>query len=432
MVNLASWGRLNTRPHTVYTLYDQQQSATLLQQQSQPGLAYGMGRSYGDVCLNPYYAVWHTVGLDRLIYFDEKNGRLKCEAGVLLRDIQRLMIPRGWMLAVTPGTQYVTVGGAIANDVHGKNHHIAGTFGEHITELTLLRTDGTQIICCPTQKADWLYATIGGLGLTGLILTAEIQLKRVAGPWLAVETLPYAQLSDFFTLADESEEQWEYTVSWFDCCSRRGRGLFMRANPLALQTPAPHKIRLSIPFTPPFSLINAYSLPLFNQLYYSLQKKQFGRSIVHYESFFYPLDHVLNWNRLYGPHGFYQYQCVLPQHNRLSATQALLNELSLAHEGSFLAVLKTFGQRPAIGLLSFVQEAGVTLALDFPNKKERSLKLFTRLDAIVKEAQGRLYPAKDARMPPELFAQGYPKLAHFLSYRDAGISSAFSRRLLGS
>jgi len=392
-----------------------------------------MGRSYGDVCLNPQGALWVTTGLDRFIAFDDSTGRLVCEAGVLLRDIQRLAIPRGWILPVTPGTQLVTVGGAIANDVHGKNHHVLGSFGNHVQGLTLIRTDGEIIHCGPNERPDWFAATVGGLGLTGVILQAEIQLRRVAGAWLDTETVPYANLEEFFHLADDSEAEWEHTVSWIDCISGGGgRGLFMRGNPTDLgNRPEPKGRKLTMHIVSPVSLVNKLTLRSFNTTYYHLKKWQAGRSITHYEPFFYPLDNLHQWNRMYGPRGFFQYQSVVPREVGQGAVQAMLKEIARSGDGSFLAVLKTFGSRQPVGMLSFPQP-GVTLALDFPNHGERTHKLFERLDAIVREARGRIYMAKDARMPKELFESGYPRLVDFLNYRDPGISSGLSRRLMGS
>jgi FAD/FMN-containing dehydrogenase len=356
-----------------------------------------------------------------------------CEAGVLLRDIQRLVVPRGWILPVTPGTQLVTVGGAIANDVHGKNHHVLGCFGEHVQNLTLIRTDGEVIQCGPHERADWFAATVGGLGLTGVITQAEIQLRRVASPWLDTETVPFANLDGFFLLADGSEAHWENTASWIDCITRGGgRGLFMRGNPTKVgDRPPPKGRRLTMPVVPPVSLVNRLSLRPFNMAYYRLKKWQAGRAITHYEPFFYPLDNLLEWNRMYGPRGFFQYQSVVPREVGQDAVQTMLKEISRSRDGSFLAVLKTFGNRQPAGMLSFPQP-GVTLALDFPNQGDRTHKLFERLDAIVREAKGRLYPAKDARMPRELFEAGYPRLAEFMKYRDPGISSGLSRRLMGN
>ena len=433
MKAVSSWGRLSAEPHHVFSARDLPALQQTLRHRNSPGVAYGMGRSYGDACLNPGGTLWLTGGLDHFIAFNEDNGRLVCEAGVLLRDIQRLAVPRGWMLPVTPGTQLVTVGGAIANDVHGKNHHVLGSFGDHVLRLTLLRTNGETIECGPHERSDWFAATVGGVGLTGIITQAELQLRRTPGPWLDTETLAYANLDEFFQLADASEAHWEHTVSWIDCISGGGgRGVFMRGNPIVTAPrPLPTAQQRTMPLVSPVSLVNRLSLRPFNMAYYHLKKWRAGRAITHYEAFFYPLDNLLEWNRMYGPRGFFQYQSVVPRAVGRDAIQAMLREIARSGDGSFLAVLKTFGNRQPVGMLSFAQP-GVTLALDFPNHGARTHRLFERLDAIVREAQGRIYLAKDARMPRELFEAGYPRLPEFLPYRDPGISSGLSRRLMGS
>jgi FAD/FMN-containing dehydrogenase len=433
MKKVSSWGRLNACRHNVISLNDPTKVKSMLESGALPGVAFGMGRSYGDVCLNPGAALWVTTGLDHFIAFDHSSGRLVCEAGVILRDIQRLGITHGWMLPVTPGTQMVTVGGAIANDVHGKNHHMRGTFGDCVQGITLVRTDGEMIHCGPDDRPDWFAATVGGLGLTGVILQAEIQLRRVAGPWLQTEMLPYANLDEFFRLADDSEAEWEHTVSWIDCISGGGgRGLFMRGNAADVgKRTEPKGRKLAMPLAPPVSLVNRMTLRPFNMAYYAFKKRQTGLKIAHYEQFFYPLDNLLEWNRIYGPKGFFQYQSVVPREVGKDAVQAMLKEIAHSGDGSFLAVLKTFGDRHPVGMLSFPQP-GVTLALDFPNHGARTHRLFERLDAIVRESGGRIYLAKDARMPRDLFEAGYPRLNEFLRYRDPGISSGLSRRLIGS
>ena len=429
---VSSWGRLSAEPHDVVALNDPAQVAKAVTGAARPGIAHGMGRSYGDVCLNPHGVLWQATGLDHFILFDSNTGLLVCEAGVLLRDIQRMAIPRGWMLPVTPGTQLVTVGGAIANDVHGKNHHAAGSFGDHVQRIRLVRTDGAIIECGPQLQPDWFAATVGGMGLSGVIVEAEIQLRRVAGPWLATETLPYGKLDEFFQLADDSEAQWEHTVAWIDCISgARGRGLFMRGNPTDESRPEPKPRKLAFPLVPPISLVNQLSLRPFNSAYFNLGKWRAGRAVAHYEQFFYPLDNLLDWNRMYGPKGFFQYQCAVPRAAGRDAVQALLAQTARSGNGSFLAVLKTFGDRQPVGMMSFAQP-GVTLSLDFRNQGARTLRLFERLDAVVREAGGRIYPAKDARMPRDLFEAGYPRLSEFVKYRDPGISSGLSRRLMGS
>jgi FAD/FMN-containing dehydrogenase len=429
---VSAWGRLSADLHHVEPLTNPWSLQETLRNRKRWGLPHGMGRSYGDVCLNPGGSLWLTTSLDRFQSFDEKTGRLRVEAGVLLRDIQKAFIPRGWILPVTPGTQMATVGGAIANDVHGKNHHLQGSFGDHVSKIQLARTDGDTQTLSLDENPECFRATLGGLGLTGLITAAEIQLKPVSGPWLESETLPFHGLESFFSFADASEADWEHTVAWIDCLSGiNTRGLFMRAKPARAGDKGKlHKKRSrKIPVVPPVSLVNALTLRPFNEAYFRLGQVNQGSKIVDYIPFFYPLDNLLEWNRMYGPKGFYQYQSVVPREVGLDATKAMLQAITQSGEGSFLAVLKTFGEREAPGLLSFPRP-GVTLALDFPNRGDRTHRLFERLDSIVREARGTLYPAKDARMPRDLFEAGYPHLETFSKHRDPGISSAFSRRVM--
>jgi len=395
-------------------------------------LAHGNARSYGDVCLNPDGGLWLTSGLNKFISFNQDTGLMSCEAGLLLKDIQSLAIPRGWILPVTPGTQLSTVGGAIANDIHGKNHHDKGSFGNHVKRIKLLKTDGSTIECRRELEPEFFFATIGGLGLTGVIVEVEIQLARVSSPWMETEIISYAGIEEFLLLADSSESEWEYTVSWIDCLSgKKASGIFMRANHSQKNYDAsPTKRELEMPFTPPFSLVNKMTLKPFNYLYRRLQESKAGPGRAHYESFFYPLVNLIDWNKMYGPKGFYQYQSVVPRDLGAEALEDMLVAISKSGIGSFLAVLKTFGSPRPLGMLSF-PKPGITLALDFPNQGDKTLKLFDRLDAIVKEAGGRLYPAKDARMSRSMFEAGYPRLNEFLAFRDTGISSAFSRRVMG-
>lgn len=442
-MKVTSWGRLSNDPHHTVMLTNQHSLSTQIQRSS-PGISYGMGRSYGDVCLNPAGALWLTRGLNRFISFDPDTGVLFCEAGMLLKEIQDCLVARGWMLPVTPGTQLITVGGAIANDIHGKNHHVMGTFGEHVIGFRLNRTDGAALDCTRDQHTDMFRATIGGLGLTGVISRVQLQLRRVDSPWLLTDTIAFSNLDDFFALADESEAEWEHTVSWIDCLTGpQTRGIFMRANHASAEalTALPQHQRISgkarrntplnVPLTPPLSVVNKLSLRPFNAAYYAMNARKAGAGVAHYQSFFYPLDKIQNWNRMYGPRGFYQYQCVVPRETAQQAIAELLAIIAAAGEGSFLAVLKTFADRPAAGLLSFPM-AGATLALDFPNKGVATDAFFARLDEIVIHAGGRLYPAKDARMSAQMFAATYPELEKFLALRDPGISSAMSRRLLDS
>jgi FAD/FMN-containing dehydrogenase len=373
-------------------------------------------------------------GLDRYIAFDPGTGILRCEAGVLLSEILELTVPRGWFLAVTPGTKLVTVGGAIANDVHGKSHHRMGTFGCHVRQFELLRSDGTHLLCSPTENPEWYQATIGGLGLTGLILWAEIALKPIANPYIDLETIRYGHLDEFFQLSSESDRDFEYTVSWIDCLARGrslGRGLFMRANHAAALCPdrprAPHR-GFTFPVEPPLSLVNGVTLRAFNFLYYHRQLKKQQRAIVHYDPFFYPLDAIRQWNRLYGRRGFLQYQCVVPFREGAASLQEILGRIAAAGSGSFLAVLKVFGDIASPGLLSFPRP-GITLALDFPNRGRKTLDLLESLDEVVRRAGGAVYPAKDARMSRYSFQQYFPQWEMLQRYRDPHFSSSFWRRV---
>ncbi|MEY3856031.1 MAG: hypothetical protein RJA45_501 [Actinomycetota bacterium] len=397
-------------------------------------LPVGMSKSYGDVALTTGAKAISSLSLNRMIHWDASTGVLQCEAGVLLSDIQRTFVKQGWMLPVTPGTSFVTVGGAVANDVHGKDHHFAGTFGDHVLGLTLYRSDGQVLQCSPAENSEMFRATIGGLGLTGFIATVTLQLRAVAGPYFDSEVIPYANLSEFFALSEETEAQgWQASVSWFDCSTlKAGRGSFTRGNSSARKYAGeaePGGLGLSVPFTPPISLVNKLSLDIFNSAYFELQRKGAGRREVHYREFYYPLDGVGNWNRIYGPKGFFQYQSVVPMPHASEATEEMLSAIKKSGQGSFLAVLKTFGDRKPAGLLSFAR-SGVTLALDFPNRGEKTEQLFKTLDRIVLEAGGTLNPSKDARMSREMFQTGFPGVAEFAKFRDPKISSDFARRVI--
>ncbi len=398
-------------------------------------LPHGNGRSYGDSCLNPGATLLTNRGLDRFIDFDPATGIVRCEAGVTLADILDIALPSGWFLPVTPGTRYATVGGAIANDVHGKNHHRAGTFCHHVRCIELLRSDGSRRQLTPADGSGLFAATAGGLGLTGFITWAELQLRRVPGPWIETESIRFDNLDEFFALSRDSAERFEYTVAWIDCLAKGpnlGRGHFLRGDhaPGDAQAATPSSApRRSMPLVPPVSLVNRLTLRPFNTLYYWRQPARHARHMSHYQSYFYPLDGINHWNRMYGPKGFLQHQCVLPPATARDATAALLGEIARSGRGSFLAVLKEFGDRPSPGLLSFPRP-GTTLALDFPNDGPDLLKMLDRLDHIVSEAGGAVYAAKDARMSPSLFRQAYPAWEEFSRFIDPRFSSGFWRRVM--
>jgi FAD/FMN-containing dehydrogenase len=425
-----SWGRYPKTAHQhVYRPSWNDQVPEILGAAA-PGslLPYGLGRSYGDSCLNDGRQLIDCRRLNRILGFDESTGVLSCESGVSISDILDVFLPRGWFLPVTPGTRFVTVGGAIANDVHGKNHHRAGSFGAHVREIGLHRSDDGLVTCNSEVNSEMLRATIGGLGLTGVIAWADIQLKRVRGPWIDAESIPFQSLKTFLDLSRESDGRFEYTVAWLDCfAGRNARGIFFRSNHSALsgRTTRP-KHGLKLPFALPGWLLNRYAIKAFNTVYYRDHAGR-SRSVVACDSFFYPLDSIRQWNLLYGKNGFLQYQCVIPESN-FEAFEELLDRVALSGMGSFLGVLKQFGSAPPAGMLSFPRP-GVTLALDFAMRGERTLQLLRSLDQIVLESGGALYPAKDARMSPALFDASFPRWRSFVPFIDPKMSSSFWRRV---
>jgi len=429
--HLQSWNRLpKLNPESIYALNDYFVPSSDIT--PYPLIAHGNGRSYGDVCLNDKGTLLHTLHLDRFISFDRTNGILRCESGVTLQEVLNLIVPNGWFLPCTPGTQFATVGGAVANDVHGKNHHDQGSFGHHITAFELRRSTGETLICTPSQNTNMFKATIGGLGLTGLVSWVEIQLMPINNPWMWVESHRFENLDEFWHLNSEAEKQWPYTVSWIDCLASgnsQGRGILFAGQHAANQNymPVYKPSGKKIPIDPPISLVNNLSLRGFNAIYYRQPVKPQG-GLTHYIPYFYPLDAIEDWNRIYGHKGFYQYQCVLPPTSAKEGTSELLDAIAQSGQGSFLAVLKTFGSLESIGMLSFARP-GTTLALDFPNRGQKTIELFKRLDSIVSTAGGALYPAKDARMPSGLFKSGYPQWEEFTNYIDPAFSSHFWQRV---
>ena len=394
-------------------------------------LATGLRRSYGDTCINDDGAVIDMTGLDHVVSFDRANGLLLAEAGISLKTILELAIPAGWFLPVTPGTKFVTLGGAVANDVHGKNHHRAGTIGRWVRRLDLKQSNGSERSLGPEDTTGAFAATIGGLGLTGVITRVALQLVPIAGSGMEVENIPFQNLAEFFALAGESDVTHDYTVAWVDCLaggSSPGRGIFTRARHGTDGGLHVHFARgPSVPVDAPGFLLNRLSLSAFNEIYYRFAGRR-RLATIPLTRFFYPLDAIENWNRLYGRRGFYQYQSVVPPANAEAATAEMLRTIADAGQGSFLAVLKTFGDLPSPGLLSFPMQ-GTTLALDFANRGPQTLALLDRLDAIVREAGGRLYPAKDGRISASMFRAGYPALDRFKPHIDPGMSSAFWRRM---
>ncbi|QDK45331.1 FAD-binding oxidoreductase [Bdellovibrio sp. ZAP7] len=429
-----SWGQYPLA--TDQTLYPFSNRFSLLPKVSASLLPRGLGRSYGDSCLNDHGVLLSSTGLNRYIDFNQETGVLCCEAGVSFDEILQLAVPRGWFLPVTPGTKFITVGGAIANDIHGKNHHIAGNFGHHVSRFEILRSSGERLICSRNENSDLFYATIGGLGLTGFITWVEFNLTKIDSSWIDQEQIQFHSLSEFFEIAAESETGYEYTVAWVDCVSSEKdiRGIFIRGNfakPQATENYKVHKLTSlkNIPVYFPEITLNKFSIRAFNELYFRKNITPRKKNLVHYEPFFYPLDAIHNWNRIYGKRGFLQYQFVVPYKNDSgAAVQKIIQLLNKSQMGSFLAVLKTFGNVPSEGMMSFPKE-GVTLALDFANYGEDLYQVLEECDAIVRSAGGAVYPAKDARMSKESFSAFYPQRKSFEQFIDPQFSSSFWRRV---
>ena len=405
-------------------------------------LPQGLARSYGDACLNDQNVILSTRHLDRIVSFDKASGRLHCESGMSLQQILEVAVPAGWFLPVTPGTRFVTVGGAIANDIHGKNHHRAGTFGRHVLSLTLLRSNGLVARCTPVENGDLFRATIAGLGLTGLILSAEIQLHKISSPFIHVEEIQFRSLDEFRQISKESEERFDYTVAWIDCVSKGSnfsRGIFIRGNHAEAETLPPSfareckkaqrfKALAGVPMDAPDFLLSPTTVRWFNSVYFHKQTEVSRTRITPYGPFFYPLDSVLNWNRVYGKRGFFQFQCVVPSSDDGRGLKQVFQAVVDSGEASFLAVIKEFGSLPSPGMLSFPRP-GTTLCLDFGHRGDRTFKLLSKLENMVRDLGGAMYPAKDATMSAQSFAEFYPRASEFSHFIDPKFSSSFWRRV---
>lgn len=370
----------------------------------------GNGRSYGDAALSD--AIFSTKRLNKFISFDRIEGVLECESGVLLSDILEISVPQGYFLNVTPGTKFISVGGAIASDVHGKNHHAEGCFSEYVISFQLMKANGEVIQCSRQENEEVFWATIGGMGLTGIILSAKIKLKNIESSYIRQESIKAENLDEIFQLFDESED-WTYTVAWIDCLQKGkniGRSILMRGeHALRDELPAslkkePLKVKkknaLSVPFYFPSFVLNSLSIKVFNWLYYRKQSKKEVKNFVHYEPFFYPLDVIHQWNKIYGKKGFIQYQMVIPKERGKEGMKKILETIAKSGNGSFLAVLKLFGKNNPQAYNSFPIE-GYTLALDF-KVNNKLPKLVSDLDKVVEEFGGRIYLTKDAMSKPSL------------------------------
>ncbi|MFM7035771.1 MAG: FAD-binding protein [Planctomycetia bacterium] len=425
--NLSGWGRhpwINC--HTEYAASPSDAATKLHSAGNASVIARGLGRAYGDAAAIEGGTVINATKLDCLQSFDHESGTLRCEAGVSLQQIIDVFLPRGWFLPTTPGTKFVTVGGAIAADIHGKNHHRVGSFGEFVDEFRLLTASGAILRCSRSENPEIFYATIGGMGLTGIILDAAFRLTRVDSAWIEVDYTKTRNLDHTFEAFQAGDQCHEHSVAWVDCVATGdslGRGVVMQGNhalrgsipgkavdhPLQL----PKKRAASVPFAPPFSLLNRWSVRAFNNAFY--WKHSDGKTIVDLDTFFYPLDSVANWNRLYGRSGFIQYQAFFPRTTSQQGLRELLSRVAASGSASFLAVLKSCGKADG-GLLSYL-EPGHTLALDLPYHPRHTPALCRDLDEILLRHGGRLYLAKDSMASAQTIRAMYPRLPEFLKIK---------------
>lgn len=427
---LKSWGNIHTlsskkiSPNYINDIKFSEQKNTI----------FGNGRSYGDQSVTQSGTQILTKKLNRFISFDPEYGIIRAEGGILLSQIIDHIVPLGWFLPVTPGTKFITLAGAVANDVHGKNHHKVGSFGNFVNSIGLLRSDNGVLTLSRKQNTELFNSTISGSGLTGIILWVEIKLKKIPSQYMQVESFKYKNLDEFFELSKSSRD-WEYCVAWVDCFSKEeklGRGIFSRANFLESNLqPNVNKsfFKLIIPSFFPSQLVNGFFIKLFNIFYY--HKHSISKKVnVHYDKFFYPLDSIKKWNNLYGTKGFFQFQCIIPREVSYYAICELLENIADSKQGSFLAVMKEHGDETSPGINSFCFN-GTSLALDFKNNGNTTVTLLKKLEKIVLKHRGRIYLAKDALMDTSSFKNMYPNWNKLKTIKDAKLSSDQWERVLG-
>jgi FAD/FMN-containing dehydrogenase len=430
-MKISGWGRYPVTDAEVFEYRTDKQPFDSINNR-QPLIAYGNGRSYGDSALSNN--ILRMRPAKRMLHFNEVNGLLTCEAGVLLSEILDTFLPRGWFLKISPGTKKITVGGAIASDVHGKNHHQDGAFSECVENFQLMLPNGTIKNCSKTENEELFHATCGGMGLTGMILEATISLKSVQSNSIQQQTIKTGSLEETFQAFKEFEHH-PYSVAWLDCTAEKeslGRSLlnigkFKDDGEFNYQSPK----KINIPIELPSSLLNSRTIKLFNKIYYSKTLKKKMGTEVSVDSFFYPLDAVQNWNRLYGKEGPLQYQFVLPKEVSFDGIKEILQFIQKENLYSTLGVLKLFGKKNS-NLLSFPME-GYTLALDFKIEPEL-FPVLDELDELVSDCGGRIYLAKDARMSQKVFDSGYDGAEQFRAIRkkyemDKVFKSLQSKRL---
>lgn len=431
---LAGWGRVPVVPG--YQVRDEDLEALT----RDVPLTRGLGRAYGDAAL-PAPGDLRIAGstlADRILHFNHETGEMTAEAGLSLDELYRALLPRGWFTPVTPGTRFVTLGGMVAADVHGKNHHVDGTFGRHVTSLVLRVADGRIVRCSRTEHADLFLATIGGMGLTGHILAVSFRMARVPSPWIYQEVQRVPDIDAFMDALKASAAAWPMTMGWIDCLSRgasTGRGVLFRGR-WADAHEAPPRFpdlgpQIPVPFMFPNGILGAFTVRAFNELYFRLPRPH--QAVVHPKGFFYPLDVASEWHRMYGPRGFTQYQCVLPTDGGHDAARRFLDIVTKGGGASFLCVIKDCGAE-GDGMLSFPRP-GISIALDLAMRDDTQALIDQMNERVIAEG-GRIYLAKDALTRPEHFRAMEPRLPRFLDVRRAWdpegrIRSAQSVRLFG-
>jgi decaprenylphospho-beta-D-ribofuranose 2-oxidase len=380
-------------------------------------IPHGNGRCYGDASLST--SVINTLRFDKILSFDIQQGIITCQSGILLSDLLQVIVPYGWFLPVTPGTKFITIGGAVASDVHGKNHHVDGSFSRHVLSMSVHTGTGEIIVCSKTQYPDLFWATCGGMGLTGVVLDVTFRLKKIETSFIRQKQIKAENLDEAMVLFAEYSD-YTYSVAWIDCLKtgkQFGRSILIlgeHASPDEVsykhqKLEAREKPLFSVPFNFPSFALNGWTVKAFNALYYAKNRHKVIENSTHYDGFFYPLDSILNWNRIYGKRGFVQYQFVLPLKSSKEGLKNILTRINKRGMGSFLAVLKLFGEQN--DLISFPMK-GYTLALDFP-MKPGLLEFLDELDEVVAEYGGRIYLSKDARMRNQIFWETYPNAVNF-------------------
>lgn len=433
---LSGWGRHPVRECRVYRPEKVSELREILAARPAGGVvSRGLGRAYGDAALNEGGAVVSHLRLDRVLGFDEETGEVECEGGVVLGDLADVFLPRGWFLPVVPGTRHVTVGGAIAADVHGKNHHRDGTFGRFVREVRLMTPGRGLLACSREHEGDAFRATLGGMGLTGAIVSARLALMRVASASVVVDSLPMRDLDATLARFAETDAGHRYSVAWIDALAKGrslGRGVLMQGDHApagAAPSRAGRRRPPRVPFDLPGATLNRVTVGAFNRLYRATHGARTG-VVEPLETFFWPLDAVGDWNRVYGRRGFVQYQLVVPP-GRADALATVLRRAAESGRASFLAVLKRFGPAGE-GLLSFPM-AGWTLSLDFPVAAGLA-EMLREMDRTVADAGGRVYLAKDAMLDAPTFARMYPAADAFRAVRRAldpegVLTSSLARRV---